>query len=1070
MRLNKIEIINFKSYKGKHTIEIRDRFTTIIGPNGSGKSNILDAISFGLNVSNNNLRIKQLKNLISEGEKECKVRIFIDNLIFERQLLLKNEDITSKYIFNATKISQTSFNEELQKINIYARIPNFVIYQGDIIKGNVDLLKVIENVSGSCNFKQDYEILEKELLEENKKLSIIYEKKKNAFENLKKQKKSAEAEIIFHNLVEEKELLEKLILKKEIDQKTKEINKFKEEVKKNEEFLNFNSLYSEYNFNFCYEKLNTARTKTSSLQKEYFELESEISYLRNKIKMKENEFYNCNEKKELEEKLYNYEIELQKIKIPDLDKIKNEIEVKQKEFDENVFEIENKLNKITLQNFEKINKKEEILMKINNLNKIKNRNNLILKENEAKKLKIDSIKKEIYVLESKVGEKMTNYDNIILDEQKFNNQLNEVIQKILISKSKKQDITRQAFVKNCIDNLKTMFSGVYGSVMDVIKPTQARYEIPLGILISKYENAVIVDNEKTAYDCLKYLKESRSCRLTFLPLNRISCDLKSCVEFDNTLLAKKCVFYDQKYQNIIDYVFKDSIIVENVDLAKNLAFKNRYPGTICTINGTVFHSNGLITGGNNDVKNKFEENEIDLLLKRRKAILQDLKIINDRKEAFSDVKIIKEKIEELNLRKNSINFLELEIFDENSLILLQEELKNLNLQKFEEEKTKIKEELKRRENEIFYTTLKKIGISNILEYKEMLKQEFKSEELKMKINNLKERISLINDSKQESVDSEKITKDLKIKEEKLSEIYEKLEISRSSLKSLNNEFKSINDERVKILNIISKNKVNISRLEEELNDLKNCASIEFNGDDSLVENIKNVTIKNDGTKYQNYDLNSLISELDGVNGKISAAAPDLNYLADDSIQRKYSAINLEYENTKSKVLGIKKKFLDVKNARFECFNDCFTKISKEIAIIYRALSYPSDYESEVNNLAYIAYEGDVFVNNLKYYLMPPMKRFTEFSELSGGEKSLALLCFIFALSKYKSPPFYIFDEVDSALDKINVDRLATFIKESEDQFLIISLKHQFFKNSESLVGVYKCPFDLKSKILTYKLN
>jgi structural maintenance of chromosome 1 len=353
----------------------------------------------------------------------------------------------------------------------------------------------------------------------------------------------------------------------------------------------------------------------------------------------------------------------------------------------------------------------------------------------------------------------------------------------------------------------------------------------------------------------------------------------------------------------------------------------------------------------------------------------------------------------------------------------------------------------------------------------MVKQNYKKEELKLKISSLKERLQLLSDTKSESnIGKKELQEAMKTKEFELNKVYEKLEILKAELKRLNNEFKGVCEERSKIQNHISKNKVALSRIEEELNDLINYASVDVN-DDSLIENIKNVTVEvNKHLKFKEMELKDLKTELENINTRLSSTAPILNSFADESIQNKYKSINTEYELAKSKVLSVKKRFMDVKNMRMECFSECFVKISKEIPLIYKALNYPDDFDSDMNNLAYLAYEGDVFSNNLKYYLMPPMKRFTDFSELSGGEKSLALLCFIFALSKYKNPPFYIFDEVDSALDKVNVERLGNFIKNSSDQFLIISLKHQFYKNSESLVGVYKCPFDMKSKILTYKLN
>ena len=86
--------------------------------------------------------------------------------------------------------------------------------------------------------------------------------------------------------------------------------------------------------------------------------------------------------------------------------------------------------------------------------------------------------------------------------------------------------------------------------------------------------------------------------------------------------------------------------------------------------------------------------------------------------------------------------------------------------------------------------------------------------------------------------------------------------------------------------------------------------------------------------------------------------------------------------------------------------------------------------------------------------------------LSGGEKTLAILSFIFALQK--TPPFFILDEADAALDKDNIERLNAYIQAQDLQFIVISLKDYFFKNADSLIGIYKS--NNESKILSYKFQ
>jgi structural maintenance of chromosome 1 len=110
--------------------------------------------------------------------------------------------------------------------------------------------------------------------------------------------------------------------------------------------------------------------------------------------------------------------------------------------------------------------------------------------------------------------------------------------------------------------------------------------------------------------------------------------------------------------------------------------------------------------------------------------------------------------------------------------------------------------------------------------------------------------------------------------------------------------------------------------------------------------------------------------------------------------------------------------------------------------------------------------------------MPPMKRFLDMEQLSGGEKTVAALALLFAIHSYRPAPFFILDEIDAALDNTNVQRVAMFIKNynnnrslnSTVQFIVISLKASFYEKAESLIGIYRDPQDKSSKILTLKLS
>jgi structural maintenance of chromosome 1 len=113
------------------------------------------------------------------------------------------------------------------------------------------------------------------------------------------------------------------------------------------------------------------------------------------------------------------------------------------------------------------------------------------------------------------------------------------------------------------------------------------------------------------------------------------------------------------------------------------------------------------------------------------------------------------------------------------------------------------------------------------------------------------------------------------------------------------------------------------------------------------------------------------------------------------------------------------------------------------------------------------YNGEI-----DFSAIPPMKRFRGMESLSGGEKTIAALALLFAIHSYHPAPFFVMDEVDAALDNINVLKLCNYIKQRSDDFqcIVISLKDMFYEQSKSLVGICRDVRSNSSKTLTLDLS
>ncbi|KAF8748310.1 hypothetical protein HU200_012946 [Digitaria exilis] len=194
-RIHRLEVENFKSYKGMHTIGPFFDFTAIIGPNGAGKSNLMDAISFVLGVRSVQLRTRaQLKDLIyalDDRDKEAKGRRAYVRLVYQMGAdeLHFTRTITdaggSEYRIDGRAVNWEDYNAKLRSLGILVKARNFLVFQGVVesiaSKNPKELTALLEQISGSDELRREYDELE-EL-----KARVVMERKQK-----KAQKEEAE--------------------------------------------------------------------------------------------------------------------------------------------------------------------------------------------------------------------------------------------------------------------------------------------------------------------------------------------------------------------------------------------------------------------------------------------------------------------------------------------------------------------------------------------------------------------------------------------------------------------------------------------------------------------------------------------------------------------------------------------------------------------------------------------------------------------------------------------------------------------------------------------------------------
>ena len=134
--------------------------------------------------------------------------------------------------------------------------------------------------------------------------------------------------------------------------------------------------------------------------------------------------------------------------------------------------------------------------------------------------------------------------------------------------------------------------------------------------------------------------------------------------------------------------------------------------------------------------------------------------------------------------------------------------------------------------------------------------------------------------------------------------------------------------------------------------------------------------------------------------------------------------------------------------RCHAFSEAFNAVNENFQSIFATLSQ-GDGHLDLDN------PSDPFAGGLNLIAHPKGKPVQRLSSMSGGEKSLTALSFIFALQRYRPSPFYAFDEVDMFLDGANVERLAKMIKRQAEQaqFIVVSLRRPMIESAQRTIGV-----------------
>ena len=632
-------------------------------------------------------------------------------------------------------------------------------------------------------------------------------------------------------------------------------------------------------------------------------------------------------------------------------------------------------------------------------------------------------------------------------------------------------------------------SGVHAPLMK-LGQVDEEYSTAMEIAVGGRMAHIVVDDEHVASTCIELLKSSNAGRATFVPLNKIvKCPRSLNLPKDKGVIdfAINLIDFDDEYLNAFYYAVGETLVVEDRSVANKLIGKYR----MVTLSGDLFEKSGSITGGAvRKTGLKFAQNsdsEIDTFKSRLKdmeskyaALISKRSSLEGKMEdvrgkySSSTTEFNKAKLELANLETSFANTQQ-NIDEKQEFIKVTEpEITSIEktLDKIEEEHIDISEKMTDVQTSI--TEVEKLmndaDLKDLKEKTAGVEAEIKRYEKNMadannEIEGLHQRIDFINTTIKTHNDTIErslgVNKDLELDKAKFAEeikgLNEQLEVLEIQIKEITDKLgellkqrDDINKDLVdietqrnlkasdieKIAEQIESFKARRRELEPQLEETRNVlteAGVNINELTPVEMSIEEIT-----SRIQR--LQKRMDDLGAVNMK---ALEDF-----ENVSARQQELHSQIETLSHEREQILERMRGYEDLKKETFLKTYNVINENFKDIFHRLS---DGEGTL----ILENEEKPFEGGLDIEAQPRDKKKQRLAGMSGGEKALTALSFVFAIQKYMPAPFYAFDEVDASLDGINVEKLAHIVQSQAEttQFIVVSHRKPMIESANRTIGV-----------------
>ncbi|MCK4670585.1 MAG: chromosome segregation protein SMC [Nanoarchaeota archaeon] len=846
--------------------------------------------------------------------------------------------------------------------------------------------------------------------------------------------------------------------------------------------------------------LATSKTRIESYQNEIFrikdrrkELEQNNSEINSKIESLNKEKQALlKEKAQKERQLRDLEKDIERFKKKnkfdsDIAGIEGEITKLDKESEE----LEETIQSLRQEQQQSLREKDQLEFKLASLDEQIDKVAVLEKENKAGLQNLKNMRKRFRDTSKELNKALS-------EDSKLAGELSQARQKLTLAQEKmaklevkdmkiKESMALDRAV-SAILGQKNKIKGIHGTVSD-LGEVSSKYSLALELAAGARIKSIVVDTDTTAAKCMKYLKQGKIGTATFLPLNKIKANFIPKRAYD---LAKKpgaidlaisLVKFNPQFKNVFHYVFGDTVVVKDIDTARKLGIgTNR----MVTLEGDLVEVSGAMRGG-------YQSRRLGLGFKEKETAsglasaeeevfaLQDKISKAEKRRSGLDEKIMKLRQEKASVEGDIIKL-------EKTLHIEGDDLGDFKI-KTQAIKVQIKQADKRVE--------KVVGeLSNL--NRNLAQMKIKRQQLRLKINEMR---------------NPTVLAQLAAFEDKKNEMRESLIKIGSQISNFEGQISTILGPDIKrSLAIVEQNKKEEERFKKQVADFKEnvkknqetlkekekvarkfhsrfrgmfdqkakfetaIRKWEKQGDekDIVIKGIeqKSNAVSLDRAKYKaelagfereweqheevelfksKIDVNELEKEIQRLEAKkddvggVNLRALEIY----DSVEGEYNQLLDKKEKLNDEKEDVLKLIGEIETSKKEIFQKTFGIVNKIFENFFSRLTTKGKAYLELEN------PDDPFSAGVEIKVKLTTNKFMDIKSLSGGEKTLTALAFIFAIQEHEPASFYILDEVDAALDKQNSEKLAHMLKRycERAQYIVISHNDAIISEASYLYGI-----------------